>query len=76
MKPTKDSKGSNIIVLENETTLDLPPDRVLEGAHGKLESVIVIGWDKDGEEYFASSVSDGGAILWLVERFKKMLLDD
>lgn len=56
------------------TKLDLPPDRILESAAGTLEGVVVLGYDKDGKEYFASSYADGGDVLWLLERCKKMLL--
>lgn len=56
------------------TKLDLDPDRVLAAANGKLTEVVVIGVDKDGYEYFASSKSGGGAVLWSLERAKKALL--
>lgn len=57
------------------TRLDLPPDRVLDAAIGKLEGVVIIGYDKDGSEYFASSISDGADVVWLMERAKKKLLE-
>lgn len=57
------------------TKLDLPPDRILEAAKGELEGVVVIGFKKDGSEYFASSYADGGDVLWLLERCKKQLLE-
>ena len=53
----------------------MDPDVVLKEALGKLEAAIVIGYDKDGEAYFASSDPDGGNCLWLMELFKKRLLD-
>lgn len=56
------------------TTLDLPPDRILESALGKLEGVVVMGFNKDGTEFFASSYADGGPVLWLMERSKLKLL--
>lgn len=57
------------------TTLDVPPERVLRRAmEADLEKVVVIGWDKEGEEYFASSVADGGDVLWMLERAKINLL--
>lgn len=64
----------NVVFLNQVTRLDIPADRVLESAVGKLEGAIVIGYTHDGDEYFASSYADGGDALWLVERFKKMLL--
>ncbi len=67
--------NDNVIIWDGITTLDIPPDRVLEQAVGKLERVVVVGYDKEGEEYFASSFSDGGTVLWLFERAKKKLLE-
>lgn len=64
-----------VINLNNITKLDLPADRIIDEAHGKLESAIVIGYDKDGEEYFTSSLADGGSVLWLLERMKLKLLE-
>ena len=65
---------SNVIPLNNITRLDLPPDRVLDGAKGKLEGLVILGYDKEGNEYFASTYADGGDVLWLLERCKVNLL--
>lgn len=56
------------------TRLDLSPSQVLARAaeHG-LDAVVVIGRNADGE-YFASSVADGGDVLWMIERCRKALL--
>ena len=56
------------------TYLDMPADRILEDAIGKLDGVVIMGYDKDGEEVFASSLADGGAVLWLLEQCKLKLL--
>ena len=66
---------SNIIPFNGITRLDLDPDRVLENTKGKLEGVIIIGYDHMGVEYFASSYADGGDVLWLLERMKLRLLN-
>jgi hypothetical protein len=66
---------SKIIPFTGITTLDMPADQVLESAVGELEGVVIMGWAKDGKEYFASSYADGGTVLWLAERMKKMLLE-
>ena len=66
---------SKIIPFNGITRLDLDPDMVLENTKGKLGGVVVIGYDKDGEEYFASSYADGGTVLWLIERMKLRLLN-
>ena len=65
-----------VIPLNNITYLDIPPDRILESAIGKLEDVVIIGYDKDEEEYYASSIADGADVLWLLEKCKKQLLED
>ena len=66
---------AEIIELETITSLDLPPERIIRKAvEANLESVIVIGYDSDGAEYFASSVADGGSVIWMLERAKLRLL--
>ena len=64
----------NVVVLDCITRLNIPPDRVLEMAINKLEGVVLIGYDKEGREYFSSSYADGGDTLWLLERCKMNLL--
>ena len=67
---------TNVVQLDVLTTLDVPPEKVLNRAlKAGLTEVIIAGYDKDGELYTASSVADGGAALWLVEMFKKKLLE-
>lgn len=57
------------------TKLDLPIDMVLDAAKGKLDSVVLAGYDKEGELYFASTMADGGEVLWLIEQLKMKLLN-
>lgn len=57
------------------TKLDISPDRVLQQAVGKLQGVIVIGFDHNGEFYGESSYADGGNAIWLLEVCKKRILD-
>jgi hypothetical protein len=56
------------------TKLDLEPDRVLTKAIGELSEVVIVGFDKDGEAFFASSVADAGQALWHLERAKWRLM--
>ena len=65
---------SNVIPFNGITSLDLDPDVVLENTKGKLEGFLIAGYDKDGNEYFASTYADGGDVLWLLERMKLRLL--
>ncbi len=73
--------GDNIIKWPIEPKLritsdNVPVSAVLRGADKvKLSSTIVLGWDKDGEFYFASSDSDGKDVLWLLEYAKKRLME-
>ena len=67
--------SDNVVKFHGATRLDLSPDQVLQEAIGEVETVVVLGWDKDGTEYFASSVADGGTVVWLLERCKKMLFE-
>jgi len=68
--------SNKIIELPVITTLDIPASKILNKAQeANLQTAIVIGYDNDGELYFASSVSDGGDVLWLFELAKKALLN-
>lgn len=66
--------SAKIIPFTGITSLDLPPDRILEEAKGKMDGVVIMGWDAEGNEYFASSYADGGTVLWLLEKCKTLLL--
>ena len=67
---------NNVIPIGCVTRLDLPVDQVLEGAKGmNLEGVVILGYLKNGDQYFASTYADGGNVLWLLEMCKKELLE-
>lgn len=63
-----------VVELDVVTTLDIDPDRVLNKAIGELDRVVVVGFTKDGSEYFASSVADGAEVTWMLERAKYKLM--
>jgi hypothetical protein len=67
-------KSDKVVVLDCETRLDLDPDRVLKAAMGQLQGVVILGYDKEGMEYFASSWADGAVPNWLIDRCKMRLL--
>lgn len=52
----------------------LAANRVLSGARGKLNEVVVLGYTHDGDLYAASSNGPGDT-MWLIEHAKKWLLD-
>ena len=65
----------DLLVMGGITRLDIPAQRILDEADGKLKSAIVLGYSNSGDEYFASSIADGADVLWLLERFKLKLLN-
>jgi hypothetical protein len=70
---------NNVTLFGGVTTQATTPDLVLASAYqADLEHAIVIGYRKDGREYFFSSYADGGAVLWHLARaqHKLMLLAD
>lgn len=66
---------NNVVDFNGITRLNLDPDRVLNKAIGNLKDVIILGYDKEGEEYFASSIADGADVNWLLDRMKHMLMN-
>lgn len=65
----------NITPFTGITRLDMDPARVLEGAiKTDMATVVVIGYEADGSFYFASSVTDGGEVLWLMEVARHSLI--
>ena len=68
-------KDADVIVLRAVTGLDIPAECVLRAALDKdLKSVAVLGWTDDGDTYLASSLADGGALLWLMEIAKLKMM--
>lgn len=65
---------TGIVDFTGITKLDMDPDRVLNAALGQMDEVVICGFDKDGNQYFASSVADGGQALWHLERAKWALM--
>jgi hypothetical protein len=66
----------NVTVLNVITSLPIPVERVLsEAMKAEPQIAIVIGQDKDGALYFASSEADGGTVLWWMEKAKRALME-
>lgn len=65
----------NVVTAPIVSRLDEPVERSFERAReAGLTSVVIMGYDKNGQEFFSSSIADGGAVLWLIERHKLGLL--
>lgn len=69
------SDPSKVVLFPGITTLDLPPDRLLENAVGQLTEVIILGYDKDGKFYFSSSKASGPEALWTLAMAQKKILE-
>lgn len=52
------------------TRHDTNPDDRLQEAVGIVEGCVIVGFDKDGDDYFASSYADGADVVFLLERAK------
>ena len=69
-------KPADVLVLNMVTRIDLPVERVLRSALDEgLASVAVFGFCEDGEVYLASSLADGGDLLWLMEIVKQRMME-
>lgn len=64
----------DVVILDCPTTLHIPPDRVLESAVGKLSEVVLIGYEENGDWYFASSFEKMAEVLLALERAKMDLM--
>lgn len=70
------SVPKKVVTLDCVTRLNIPVQRVLDGAIAQnLEDVVILGKEAGGKYFFASSVPDGGTVLWMMEKLKKELLD-
>lgn len=64
----------NVTVAPVLTKLDDDADVVLRHALGELDTVAIVGYTKDGAEYFASNVANGPDVLWMLHRSAHNLL--
>ena len=66
---------AEIIRLDTITTLDIKPDDILREAIGQYPGgVFVCGYSEDGSVQFASSIADGGSVLWMMEIAKLRMM--
>ena len=56
------------------TTQKMSAAKVLNGAKGKLDECVVLGFDKQGDLYAASTEGPGDT-LWLIEQAKAWILN-
>lgn len=67
--PMPCEQHANVEVLQGVTSLDINPTVALAGAHAAdLEIVVIVGMDKNGREYFSSSVADAAEGMYYLQR--------
>ena len=66
--------GAEVIIAPVITKLNIPADRILQAAIGEMDECVIIGTDKDGNDYFASNRSDAGTVIYHCERAKHRLM--
>ena len=62
--------------IDTMTYADIPVDRVLESAVGKLKTVLVIGYTEDDGVYIASSTGDKPTLYYLTAEAQKAIMED
>lgn len=62
-------------IIKKFTGNKIHPDDVLDGAINKMDSVMVIGYDHDGDLYVASSSSNPKDMIWVLEDTKQAILE-
>lgn len=64
---------AEVTFLHPRTDQPIPVARVLDGARDCAD-VLVLGWTAAGDFYAASTTSDGGTLVWWLEKFRHALL--
>jgi len=65
-----------VVDFTGSTTLDYGPERALERLKEcNLEGFVLIGYDAEGEELFYTTYADIQKVNWLLDRYKKYLLE-
>lgn len=61
--------NDNVIRFPGASTVDIPAESILKDAiEAGLTDVVVMGWTKDGDEYFAGTTSDARTVQFLANR--------
>lgn len=71
--------ADNVIWLSGEP-VEGDPVETVSGAlqasmDADLDTVVVLGYDKAGNEHMVSSTRDGGTVMWLLERAKWVMME-
>lgn len=60
--------AENVEQLNIVSRVDCDADQLLRQGIGQLDKVVIVGYDKKGNEFYASNVSDGANALWHLQR--------
>lgn len=66
----KVNMSNKVVMIPVITSERIDSDTLLEIAKGELESVVILGYDKKGQRYYASSSADAAEVIHLMERTK------
>lgn len=66
--------GFNVVDLDNYTTVDLNPDKILFNNIGEYTDLMIIGYDSDNRVRIVSSFADSDGWLALLEKTKHIIL--
>ena len=66
--------ADNVVLLRPDDLTDRPALVLHEALEHGCDPVIVLGYDREGNEYFSASTSDAQQVNWLLDRLKAKLL--
>ena len=66
--------SAKILQFTGRTRLELPPDQILEDAIGKLEKVLIVGYDKEDKLYATASCVSIAEAVFMLEKIKCQLM--
>lgn len=65
----------DVVILDVDTSLDLPLDRILDGARDNgVSDCLLLGYTEGDQFYMASQTVDAGKLLVLLERARDLLV--
>ena len=67
---------ANILNFTGTTIAELNPDTVIEKSIGQYQSVVVCGYDKDGELVIRFTQADAPEALWCLQKSIHALMDN
>lgn len=62
-----------IVSFRGLTKHDIDPDRMLEANKGEFKHLVLLGYNHDDNFIFASTMADGGDVVWMLELAKLKL---